>query len=167
MAMYRISDSQLAQVQDEIAKRDSTITKLRMKDRARKAASQAKTVGEIVGTGLIMGAVRGKFEKHDGTFNIPGVNFDLELALGLAITGAGLLGAQGKGPMNKYSDDILTVGSTILAGFARGVAKHWGKTGAFKMSGVSGELPGGWVGMSADGVASDASVVDALADAGL
>lgn len=139
--MYQISEGQLQQVTNEIAKRDAKIEKLTLKARASRAAGQARIVGEIVGTGLIMGAVRGKLESPDGTFNIPGVNFDAELAIGLAITGAGLLMAQSKGKQAKYADDALTVGSAILGSFARGVAKHWGKTGQFAMTGIGGALP--------------------------
>lgn len=157
---YRMSGADLARLEGEFAKKESRIQKLQLEARARKAAGQFKTIGEIVGAAIIMGAIRGKFQKADGTFNVPGVNFDAELATGLLVVGIGLVGAQSKGQLNKYSDDILTVGSAILGGYARGVAKHWGKTGQLQMSGVSGvgALPSGWVGYGAA-----PSVLDALA----
>lgn len=159
--MYSITERQLGQFQDEIAKRDQKIEKLTIKQRAQKAGNQAKIVGEIVGASLLMGAVRGKFEAADGSFNIPGLNFDAELALGIAVTGAGLVMAQQKGKAARYADDALTVGSALLGGYMRGVARHWGKTGQFKMTAVGADmqaLPAGWMGYSE----SNPSVLDAL-----
>jgi hypothetical protein len=149
--MFRISSEQLNKVQSVIAAKDALIEKMRLKERATKGLSQAKTVGEIVGTALVMGAVRGKCEKEYGNFQVPGLEFDAELALGVLITGAGFVMAQTSNrDAQRYSQDVLTVGSTILAGFARGVARNWGKTGEFSLNTIAGgasprSLPG-WVG---------------------
>lgn len=166
MAMYRISDGQISELQGEIAKRDDKIERLTMKQRARRAANQATLIGEIVGTGVLIGAARGKCEQKWGKFTVPGLDFDAELALGVFILGSGLVMAQsGQTAVSRWADDALIVGSTILAGFGRSVAKSWVKTGTFSLTNV-GALPG-WMGEGDSSPwvsgAPQAALVDALA----
>lgn len=160
MAFYRLSERGMNELQGEIAKKERKIEQLTIKQKALKAANKAKTAGEIIGTGLLMGALRGKFEdKATKQFNVPYLDFDAELALGVAITGAALFDAFGP----RYSNDALIVGSTIIAGFARGFAKNWMVSGEMKLTGVGATALPDWVGYNA----ASPDLVDSLASTSL
>jgi hypothetical protein len=121
-----ISDQQIAKLQSIHA---SAVNKAQSaKAKAIEKAEEIKTVAEVVGAAGIMGFARGKLEAPDGSFNVPGTNVDVELAVGLALTGAGMLEALGKSSMN---EDILNAGSGVLAHYVGQIARKWGKTGTF------------------------------------
>jgi hypothetical protein len=120
-----ISDAQVSRVQSTIGNLAAKAN--RAKQAAQKQADNMMKVAEIVGAGAAIGFVRGKMEKT-GDFNIPGTQIDIELAVGLGLTGASLFEVFGK-----WDDDALNVGSGVLAHYAGQVFRNWGKTDSFAL----------------------------------
>lgn len=137
-----ISDAQVSRVQATIGSLSARAN--RAKAAAEKQANNMMKVAEIVGAGAAIGFVRGKMEKT-GDFNIPGTQIDIELAVGLGLTGASLFEVFGK-----WDDDALNVGSGVLAHYAGQVFRNWGKTDSFAL--VAGHGP---VGLAQGGAARD------------
>lgn len=143
-----ISDAQVSRVQATIGSLSARAN--RAKAAAEKQANNMMKVAEIVGAGAAIGFVRGKMEKPDasgvaGSFNIPGTQIDIELAVGLGLTGASLFEVFGK-----WDDDALNVGSGVLAHYAGQVFRNWGKTDSFAL--IAGHGP---VGLAQGGAARD------------
>jgi len=144
-----ISDSQVSRVQATIGSLSAKAN--RAKAAAEKQADNMMKVAEIVGAGAAIGFVRGKMEKPDasgiaGVFNIPGTQIDIEMAVGLGLTGASLFEVFGK-----WDDDALNVGSGVLAHYAGQVFRNWGKTDSFAL--VAGAH--GPIGLAQGGAARD------------
>jgi hypothetical protein len=121
-----ISDTQIARVQSTIGSLAARAN--RAKEEAAKKAGDMKKMAEIVGGGAAIGFVRGKMEKDGGAFTIPGTQIDIELAVGLGLTGAALFEVFGK-----YDEDALNVGAGVLAHYAGQVFRNYGKTDAFAL----------------------------------
>lgn len=126
-----ISDAQLAKVNQYAANVQSKLAKA--KEKAEEKAGEVKTGLEIVGAAVGVGFVRGKVEKAGKEFRVPGTQIDLELALGLGITGAGLMDAFGK-----FDQDALNVGYGILAHWGGQIARKAATTGNFSAIAGSG-----------------------------
>jgi hypothetical protein len=144
-----ISDAQVSRVQATIGSLSAKAN--RAKAAAEKQADNMMKVAEIVGAGAAIGFVRGKMEKPDaagvaGTFNIPGTQIDIEMAVGLGLTGASLFEVFGK-----WDDDALNVGSGVLAHYAGQVFRNWGKTDSFALV-AGGHAP---IGLAQGGAARD------------
>lgn len=71
--------------------------------------TMARMLAEAGASALIMGYVRGKYEKPDGSFLIPGIGIDAEMTIGAALAGLGYLGM-----FPKYNEDVMAVGAGIL-----------------------------------------------------
>ena len=138
-----ISDAQVSRVQATIGSLSAKAN--RAKAAAEKQADNMMKVAEIVGAGAAIGFVRGKMEKT-GDFNIPGTQIDIEMAVGLGLTGASLFEVFGK-----WDDDALNVGSGVLAHYAGQVFRNWGKTDSFALV-AGGHSP---IGLAQGGAARD------------
>lgn len=127
-----ISDARLAQYKETLAKAKSAGKRAAVKARERSRANQFKSSAEMLVGAAGVGFARGKMEEPDGTWNIPGTGIDYEMVLGGALTGVGLLQYAGV-----YSDDLLNIGSGILAHYSGQLARKYAKTGTFTL--VAGE----------------------------
>lgn len=121
-----LSDSQVERLQNMVQGVQ------RGKERALAAARERKEeliqIGETVGAAAAMGYVRGKYEKDGSKFVIPGTSIDIQAIAGLAALGAGLARVAGK-----FDDDLVNVGSGLLAGYAQDVFRAYGKTDSISM----------------------------------
>ena len=131
--MAYISDTQLARTQDYIAGLETKTARIRAA--AAQKAAEATVVAEVVGGAAAMGFLRSKFEKDDGTFNVPGTSIDIQLAVGLGGVLLAIAGTFG----SKYDEHILAVSSGILATWSAQVAEKTAKTGEFTMVGAPEE----------------------------
>jgi hypothetical protein len=141
-----ISDTQIARVQSTIGSLAARAARAR--ETAARKATDMKKIAEVVGGGAAMGFVRGKMEKDGSAFTIPGTAIDMELAVGLGLTGAALFEVFGK-----YDDDALNVGSGVLAHYAGQVFRNFGKTDSFAL--VAGHNYPTHIGTAAGGAARD------------
>lgn len=130
-----ISDAQLERVQAGVASMHARAQ--RAKEAIERQADNMKKVGEIVGGAAAIGFVRGKYEKDGSKFVIPGTTIDGQLAIGVAAVGAALFNVAGK-----YDDDLLNVGSGILAGYAQDVFRAYGKSDSISLVAGSPMLVG-------------------------
>lgn len=142
-----ISDTQIARVQSTIGSLAARAN--RVKEEAMKKAGDMKKVAEIVGGGAAIGFVRGKMEK-DGAFTIPGTQIDIELAVGLGLTGAAMFDVFGK-----YDEDAMNVGSGVLAHYAGQVMRNYGKTDQFALIAGHNYPYHGHIGSAQGGAARD------------
>jgi hypothetical protein len=142
-----ISDTQISRVQSTIGSLAARAN--RAKEEAARKAGDMKKMAEIVGGGAAIGFVRGKMEKDGSAFTIPGTSIDIELAVGLGLTGAALFEVFGK-----YDEDALNVGAGVLAHYAGQVFRNYGKTDAFAL--VAGHnYPTSQIGLASGGAARD------------
>jgi hypothetical protein len=129
-----ISDAQISRLQssyESVQRRAANAKK-----RAEEKAGEIKQTLEVVGAAAGVGALRGKMEEADGSFNIPGTSIDIELVIGMGLLGASMMDLFGK-----YDEDVLAVGNGIMAHYIGQVARHWTKTGSLSM--VAGrQFPG-------------------------
>jgi hypothetical protein len=89
-----------------------------------RAAAPLKRIGEVVGGAAAMGYLRGMREKEGKDFNLPKTTLDMELLVGMGLSGAALFELFGK-----WDDDAINVGSGMLAHYAGQVFRNYGKTG--------------------------------------
>jgi len=150
-----ISDNQIARVQSTIGSLAARAN--RAKEEAAKKAGDMKKMAEIVGGGAAIGFIRGKMEAPDasgvaGSFVIPGTSIDIELAVGLGLTGAALFEVFGK-----YDEDALNVGAGVLAHYAGQVFRNYGRDSSKGFSLVAGHnFPyHGQIGVAQGGAARD------------
>jgi hypothetical protein len=121
-----ISDAQMERVQANVASIAARAN--RAKEMVQKQTKNMVKVGEIVGGAAALGFVRGKYEKDGSQFVIPGTSLDIQLVAGVAAVGASLFNFAGK-----YDEDLLNVGSGMLAGYAQDVFRNYGKTDSIAM----------------------------------
>lgn len=141
-----ISDTQIARVQSTMGAMAARAN--RAKEMAARQAAHVKQVAEIVGGAAAIGFLRGKYEADGSQFVVPGTQIDIELAAGLALTGAALFEVFGK-----WDDDALNVGGGILAHYAGQVFRNYGKTSTFAAvaGGATGLISGGATGLISGG----------------
>lgn len=128
-----ISDTAIARVQGHLASLQNRIAKTKVQ--AEVKAGEVKDGLEIVGAPMILGFLRGRWEKDGKAFSVPGINVDLELAAGLTLAGLGLMDTLGK-----YDQDALMAGYGCLAHYFGQLGRNYGKTGEFSL--VAGESVG-------------------------
>lgn len=129
-----ISDTALAKVQTAMTNANTRYEKLKEKYQKEETIRDMKMTGEALGSAAIMGFLRGKYEQADGTFNLPYVAVDAELAVGLGLLGGAYLNLFGK-----YDEDFASAGLGVLAHYVGQVARKTAKTGSFTMVAGSGE----------------------------
>lgn len=128
--MANISNAGITKVQNHIASLQNKIA--RAKVQAEIKAGEVKDGLEVVGAPTVLGFVRGKMEKDGKPFVIPGTQIDIELALGMALAGAGLMDAFGK-----YDQDAMMCGYGMLAHYGGQLGRNYGRTGEFSL--IAGE----------------------------
>jgi hypothetical protein len=128
-----ISDTALAKVQTAMTSANTRVEKLKEKYRKEETMRDIKMTGEALAGAAIVGFLRGKYEQADGTFNLPYVAVDAELAVGI-----GLLGAAYLSP-SKYAEDAASVGLGVLSHYVGQVARKAGKTGQLSLIAGDGE----------------------------
>lgn len=143
-----ISDTQIAKVQSTIGSLAARANRAR--EQAAKKADDMKKIAEIVGGGAAMGFVRGKMEKDGSAFTVPGTSIDIELAVGLGLTGAALFEVFGK-----WDEDALNVGTGVLAHYAGQVFRNYGKTDNFALVAGHNYPYHGHIGSAQGGAARD------------
>jgi hypothetical protein len=152
-----ISENQIATLQNEISRRDDTIGRLRRENKENTIVGSMVVMAEVVGGAGIVGFMRGKFEKSDGSWGVPGVeSVDAELAIGAAL----LIPAFLPKYFGKYGDDFANVGAGVLAHYAGQVGRKFAKTG--KLDLVAG---GGDVGMVPEYVGHVGALPEYVGDA--
>lgn len=130
-----ISDTALAKIQNAMTATNTRMEKIREKYQKQETIRDMKMTGEALGSAAIMGFLRGKYEQADGTFNLPYVAVDAELAAGLGLLGGAYLNFFGK-----YDEDFASAGLGILSHYVGQVARKTAKTGQFTMvAGSPGE----------------------------
>jgi len=125
-----ISDTQIAKVQSTIGGLAARANRAR--EKAEQKAGDMKKVAEIVGGGAAIGFVRGKWEANGDAFVVPGTSIDMQLAAGLALSGAAMFEVFGK-----YDQDALNVGSGVLAHYAGQILRNYGKRAVGDTSPIS------------------------------
>lgn len=135
--MPNISNAEIAKVQSGYARLQNYVA--RVKASAEIKAGEIKDGIEVVGAPAILGFIRGKMEKEGKTLTFPGTQIDIELALGMALAGAGLMDAFGK-----YDNDAMMAGYGLLAHYFGQLGRNFGKSGELSLvAGDSvGALPG-------------------------
>lgn len=128
-----LSDSGLAKIENTLAAKDKTITKLKEKSVAMDIAGTGVGLLEAAGAAGITGFIRGHFEKSGKPFAIGPV--DIELGLGTALMGLSFW----KGGVGKYAADVRMLGFGILSHYSGQLGRAMGKGQAF--SPVIGMLP--------------------------
>lgn len=129
-----ISDTALAKVQSAMTAANTRYEKLKEKYSKEETMRDIKMTGEALGSAAIMGFLRGKYEQADGTFNLPYVAVDAELAVGLGLMGGAYLNLFGK-----FDEDFASAGLGILSHYVGQVARKTAKTGSFSMVAGNGE----------------------------
>ena len=123
-----ISDTALAKVQGAMTAANTRYEKLKEKYQKEETIRDMKMTGEALGASAIMGFLRGKYEKADGTFNLPYVAVDAELAVGVALLGGAYLNA-----FSKYDEDFASAGLGILSHYIGQIARKSAKGQGFTM----------------------------------
>lgn len=137
-----MSPKEVAKVHGELARRDSKIHALSKKLASKEGAKVAIEVVETVGAAAAMGFIRGKLEdKTTGKFVIPGTEIDIELAVGVGLTGAAFASETMGKFLGKYDQDAMRVGLGILAHYAGQIGRKTAETGTFSLS-VAGNSAG-------------------------
>lgn len=89
---------------------------------------QAMSPLQTAGAATAVGFLRGKMEKPDGSWNIPGTPIDWEAVIGLAGVGLALSDLAGK-----QTDFVLNASNGVLSHYMGQVARKWAKTGTFSL----------------------------------
>jgi len=139
-----ISDSALAKIENAMATANTRYTKLKEKYQKEETIRDMKMTGEALGSAAIMGFLRGKYEQADGTFNLPYVAVDAELAVGMALLGGAYLNLFGK-----FDEDFASAGLGVMSHYVGQVARKTAKTGTFSMIAGGGPQMIGGSGSSA------------------
>lgn len=163
--MPNVSDKVLVQFQEKYAAMKRRTTRAITAGRERSLANQVKGVGENLLGAAGIGAIRGKMEEPDGSWNIPGTEIDAEVAVGLACVGLGFA-AQQSAPLKTLkpaADDLINIGSGVLAHYTGQLARKFAKTG--QVSFVAGADVGGAYPASVGGMDMPGSVDAAMASA--
>lgn len=143
-----VSQREMERIADGIEKKDKALKRVRAENKARPIITFIETL--VGGAGI--GALRGKFEKPDGSFSIPGTQIDIEGVAALLVSGGSLF------VKSKWSQDGLAVGGGMMAHYLGQLSRKAVK-GNFTM--VAG-------GMSASELISgNGSVSSALASSGV
>lgn len=124
----QISESALAKIETAMAQSNRKLANLKEKYSKQETIRDMKMTGEALGSAAIMGFIRGKYETPEGTFNLPWISVDAELAVGMAFLGLAYFNAFGK-----YDEDAASVGLGILCHYVGQVARKTAKTGSFSM----------------------------------
>ena len=96
-----ISDRQLAVVQDNIQGMKDKMAKFKARAKVEQKAGEAKMIIEALLAAGVCGFIRGKTEKADGSWNIPGTTFDIQIVIALGLLGTKIL--KGVSPRTYYS----------------------------------------------------------------
>lgn len=129
-----LSDSALAKIETAMASANNRYTKLKEKYQKQETIRDMKMTGEALGSAAIFGFLRGKYEQADGTFNLPYLAVDAELAVGMALLGCSYLNMFGK-----YDEDFASAGLGIMSHYVGQVARKTAKSGSFSM--IAGSAP--------------------------
>jgi hypothetical protein len=133
-----ISDSALAKIENAMASANTRYVKLKEKYQKEETIRDMKMTGEALGSAAIMGFLRGKYEQADGTFNLPYVAVDAELAIGMALLGGAYLNLFGK-----FDEDFASAGLGVMSHYVGQIARKTAKTGTFSMIAGSSMISGG------------------------
>lgn len=131
-----ISDTGLARVQSALTNANTKVERLKEKYKKEETIRDLKMTGEALGSAAIMGYLRGYYEKDQKPFNLPYIDVDAELAVGLALMGGAYLNL-----FAKYDEDFASAGLGILSHFVGQVARNNAKSA--KGSGFSLVAGGG------------------------
>lgn len=129
-----ISEQALAKIQSAMTAANTRVERWKEKMKKDETYRDIKMTGEALGSAAIMGFLRGKYEQPDGTFNLPYVAFDAELAAGLALIGCSYANLFGK-----YDEDFASAGLGILSHYVGQVARKTAKSGQFSMVAGGGQ----------------------------
>ena len=135
--MPMLSNSDLAEIQDEIRSSRSSVRRLR-----EKFASPAARSAQLITAGVAAGAVgfaRGKFEdKTNGQWNLPGTTVDVEL-LTVAGLAALAVGGDASSAIKPYVPLLADAASGVLGHYVGQIGRKYAQTGKFTL--IAGGLP--------------------------
>lgn len=120
--MPHMTDKQLAKLSAAANRSKTAMAKAR--EKAEEKAGEVIAVAEASVAAGAVGFARGKFEKADGSWNIPGTSIDIELAGGLLGVGAAMLDLFGR-----YDSHVLNMSQGVLAHYVGQISRKWAKTG--------------------------------------
>lgn len=124
-----VSDRQLAKYKDTLAKTKSSARRAVAKVKAEHRAGQFIGTMEAVGAAGVVGFLRGKMEKPDGSWFVPGTPIDWELVAGGSLVITGMVGTV----LGRYSDDAINAGNGILAHYVGQLGRKMAKEGKFSL----------------------------------
>jgi hypothetical protein len=139
--MAMISDSQLAMVQNHVARQEATISKLKSAKARESAAKTALQVVEAAGTAGAVGFIRGKVEKSGKAFALGPI--DGELLVAAALIGAGAVPKV----FGKYGEHFVNAGVGVLSHYAGQMGRAAGKGGVGSIKGSVIGMNSTYVGM--------------------
>ncbi len=127
--MPNVSNEQMVRYKDTLEKARSVGKRAVAKIKAEHKVGQIISTAEAVGAAGVTGFLRGKMEKPDGSWFIPGTPLDWELVAGGSLVAAGMVGTV----FGQYSTDSINAGNGILAHYAGQLARKAAKTGSFSL----------------------------------
>lgn len=126
-----MSDRAIVQVQNEMSRDKTALTKLKgaLKDKSR--IDTLKVMGGALGSAAVVGFARGKLEEANGAWNIPGTSLDIEMLALFAAAGLALAGEAVGLKKAQYPATLAVAG--VGGHYIGQLARNTAKTGKFTL----------------------------------